>query len=175
MTSTDDYEYLVRVFEPAGESVDHPSGLWRHRGDDFEYLSMVDWSWHPRGEVPLPHPDLRVAISAEQAQRLLADRQQFAKYWFLRRSPAKGDLYEDTLVYRQFRSPERLVEESFGRDNAWVSTRTIRDFQVGGPHDVPDLEPIDATTAERLIQETRGISGATDLPNESTQLKGSAS
>ncbi|MFF1822175.1 hypothetical protein ACFVWG_33020 [Kribbella sp. NPDC058245] len=173
--TTDAYEYLVRVFEPAGESVDHPSGLWRHRGDDFEYLSMVDWSWHPRGEVPLPHPDLRVAISAEQAHTLLEDRQRFVRYWAEHLSPENGDLVEDRLVYRQLRSPERLVEEGFGRDNAWVSTRTIRDFQVGGPHDVPDLHPIDATTAEQLIQETRGVSGATNLLDEFTQLKGSTS
>jgi len=161
--SNDDYEYMARVFEAGGESVDHPSGLWRHRGDDFEYLSMVDWTWHPRGDVRLPHADLRVAISAEQARILLADHQRFARYWVLYRRPEKGDLHEDTLVYRQLRSPERLVEEGFGRTNTWVPTRDIRDFEVGGPHDVPDLEPIDAATAERLIQETRGISGATDL------------
>jgi hypothetical protein len=163
MTIADDYQYLARVFEAAGESVDRPSGLWRYRGDDFEYLSMVDWTWHPRGAVPLPHPDLRVAISAEQAQTLLADRQRFARYWALYRSQAKGDLHEDTLVYRQLRSPERLVEEGFGLAGTWVATRDIREFEVGGPHDVPDLEPIDVATAERLIQETRGISGATEL------------
>ncbi|MET7281901.1 hypothetical protein ABZS29_26955 [Kribbella sp. NPDC005582] len=169
MTSTDDYEYLARVFEAAGESVDRPSGLWRHHGDEFEYLSMVDWSWHPQGDVPLPHPDLRVPISAEQAQTLLADRQRFAKYWVLYRSPAKGDLHEDALIYRQLRSPERLVEEGFGRDGTWVETRDIRDFQVGGPHGVPDLEPIDTATAERLIHEISGISGATAIhPKGST-------
>lgn len=81
-------------------------------------------------------------------------------------SPEKGDLYENTLVYRQIPSPERLVEEGFGRDNTWVPTQTIRDFQVGGPHDVPDLEPIDTETAERLIQETRGISGAIEIPQK---------
>lgn len=163
MTTDNDYEYLVRVFEPAGESVDHPSGIWRHRGDEFEYLSMVDWTWHPQGDVPLPHPDLQVPISAEQAQTLLADRQRFAKYWVMYRSLAKGDLHDDTLVYRQFRSPERLVEEAFGHANVWVETPDIRDFEVGGPHDVPELEPIDVETAERLIHEARGISGATEL------------
>ena len=66
-------------------------------------------------------------------------------------------------MYRQLRSPERLIEEGFGHANTWVPTSDIRDFQRGGPHDVPDLEPIDAETAERLIQETRGISGATEL------------
>ena len=78
-------------------------------------------------------------------------------------SPEKGDLHEATIVYRQLRSPERLIEEGFGHANTWVPTPDIRDFQRGGPHDVPDLEPIDAATAERLIQETRGITGATEL------------
>ncbi|TDD50898.1 hypothetical protein E1263_30545 [Kribbella antibiotica] len=161
--TADNYEYLARVFAAGGESADRPSGLWRHRGNAFEYLSMVDWAWHPQGDVLLPHPDLRVVISTEQAELLLADRQRFAKYWVERLSPAKGDLYEDILVYRLLRSPERLVEEGFGRANIWAPTDTIKRFRVGGPHDVPDLEPIDRNTAERLIQETRGISGATDL------------
>jgi hypothetical protein len=161
--TTDDYEYFARVWEPAGESVDRPSGLWRRRGDELEYLSLINWTWHPRGEVSRPHPDIMVPISAAQVQTLVADRQRFVKYWVERTSPQKGDLYEDTLVYRQIPSPERLVEEGFSRDNTWVQVPTIREFQVGGPHQVPDLEPIDVATAERLIQETHGISGATDL------------
>ena len=163
MSTDDDYEYFARVSKARKESADRPSGLWRRRGDDFEYLSMIDWSWHPRGEVNVPHPDLLVPVTAEQVQMLLADRQRFARYWVRYLSPEKGDLHEDTLVYRQLRSPERMVEEGFGQANTWVRTPDIRDFQVGGPHDVPDLEPIDAETAERLIQETRGISGATEL------------
>ena len=155
------YEYLARVAKARKETADRPSGLWRRRGDELEYLSMVDWTWRPRGDARLPHADLRVTISAEQAQTLLADHQRFAKYWVLYLSPAKGGLHEDTLVYRQLRSPERLVEEGFGRTNTWVPTPDIRAFEVGGPHDVPDLERIDAATAERLIQETRGITGAT--------------
>jgi hypothetical protein len=161
--SNDDYEYLAEFFIGGGESVDRPSGLWRRRGDEYEYLSLIDWTWHARGDVYLPHPDLLHPISAEQAQKLLADHQRFVKYWVLRRSPSKGDLYDDTIVYRQIPSPESLVEEGFGRANEWVRTQDIRDFEVGGPHDVPDLEPIDAETAERLIQETRGVTGATEL------------
>jgi hypothetical protein len=163
--NTDDYQYIAEVFEAGGEWVDRPSGLWRRRGDEYEYeyLSLVDWSWHPRGDIDLPHPDLQKPISAEQVQILLADRQRFAKYWVLYLSAAKGDLREETRVYRQLPSPESLVEEVFGRDNEWIPTNAIRDFEVGGPHDVPDLEPIDAAIAERLIQETRGISGATEL------------
>lgn len=109
--TADDYEYLARVFEAGGESVDRPSGLWRRRGDELE----------------------------------------------------------ETFVYRQLPTPEGIVDEGFGRDNTWVRTQTIRHFQVGGPHDVPDLKPIDTATAERLIQETHGVSSMTD---EFNHLKG---
>jgi hypothetical protein len=98
--STDDYEYLARVSKARKETVDRPSGLWRRRGDELEYLSTVDMSWHPRGDAYVPHPDLLVPISTEQVQILLADRQRFARYWVEYMSPEKGDLYEDTLVYR---------------------------------------------------------------------------
>ncbi|MEU4192821.1 hypothetical protein AB0E69_13040 [Kribbella sp. NPDC026611] len=160
---SDDYEYLARVSKAGKESVDRPSGLWRRRGDELEYWSIVDRSWHPRGDVYVPHPDLLVPISAEQAQVLMGDRQRFARYWVERLRPVQGDLGEDTLVYRQLLSPEGDVDEGFGRDNTWVETQTIRDFQAAGPHDHPDLEPIAHETAERLIQETRGITGATEL------------
>jgi hypothetical protein len=159
----DNWEYLARVSKSAKETVDRPSGLWRRRGDELEYLSIVDMSWHPRGDVYVPHPELLIPVSPEQVQVLLSDRQRFARYWVERLSPEKGDLHEDTLVYRQLLSADGDIDEGFGRGNTWVPTRTIREFQVGGPHDVPDLEPIDRETAERLIQETRGITGATEL------------
>ena len=161
--SDDDYEYIAEIFVQGGGSVDRPSGLWRRRGDEYEYLSLIDWTWHARGDVYLPHPDLLQPISAEQAQIMLADRQRFAKYWVQYLSPEKGDLNEETRVYRRLPSPEGLVEQVYGRDNKWIPTNVIRDFEVGGPHDVPDLEPIDAATAERLVEQTRGITGATSL------------
>ncbi|MEU4192822.1 hypothetical protein AB0E69_13045 [Kribbella sp. NPDC026611] len=111
--------------------------------------------------------------AGESAEALQADPQRFANYWVQHLSPAKGDLHEETRVYRLLPSPEHLVEQVFGRNNEWIPTETIRDIEVGGPHDLPDLEPIDAATAERLIQETRGISGATDLSIELTRTKGS--
>lgn len=163
MSTDDDYQYLAQISKARKETVDRPSGLWRRRGDELEYLSLVDWSWHPRGDVYVPHPDLLVPISTEQAQTLIADRQRFARYWVLYLSPAKGDLNEETRVYRQLPDPDRVVDEVFGRTNEWIPTHVIRDFQAAGPHDIPDLEPIDRETAERLIQETRGISGATEL------------
>ncbi|TCO47796.1 hypothetical protein EV646_105353 [Kribbella antiqua] len=153
--TADDYEYLASVFRR--ESADRPAALWRRRGDDMEYLSLVDWTWHPAGNVIPPHPDVLVPIGAEQVSALLADHQRFARYWVLREGP------EEVRVYRQLSSPERLIEEVFGGDGEWIATHDIRDLQIGGPHDVRDLQPIDAATAEQLIQQTRGISGATQL------------
>jgi hypothetical protein len=159
--TADDYEYFASVFRR--ESADHPAALWRSRGDDMEYLSLIDWTWHPAGNVIPPHPDVLVPIGAEQVRSLLADHQRFAKYWVLRGRSASGSAEQEIRVYRQLSSPERLIEEVFGRDNQWISTHDIRDLQIGGPHDVLDLQPIDAATAEQLIQQTRGISGATQL------------
>jgi hypothetical protein len=163
--TTDDYEYFARVWRPDGDSVDRPSGLWRRRRgeDELEYLSLVDWTWHPRGNAFLPHADLLVPISVEQVERLLSDRERFASYWVQHSSVAKGDLTDEIRVYRQLPNPGGAVDEVFGRDNKWVRTHVIRDFQAAGPHDVPDLQPIDTETAERLIQATCGISGATAL------------
>ncbi|MGZ0149497.1 hypothetical protein ACXJJ3_20705 [Kribbella sp. WER1] len=163
MSIDDGYEYLARVSKAGKETVDRPSGLWRRRGDELEYLSTVDMTWRPSGNAYVPHPDLLIPISTEQVQVLLNDRQRFARYWVWYLSPEKGDLYEDTLVYRKLLSPEGDIDEGFGRNNTWVRTPDIRDFQAAGPHDHPDLEPIDRETAERLIQETRGITGATEL------------
>lgn len=153
--TADDYEYFASVFRR--ENADHPAALWRRRGDDMEYLSLIDWTWHPAGNVIPPHPDVLVPIGAEQVSALLADHQRFARYWVLREGP------EEVRVYRQLSSPERLIEEVFGGDGEWIATHDIRDLQIGGPHDVRDLQPIDAATAEQLIQQTRGISGATQL------------
>jgi hypothetical protein len=160
--TADDCEYLAVVWDV--ETVEHPGGLWRRRGDDMEFLSLIDWAWHPAtSDIDRPHPDVLEPISAEQVRTLLNDHQRFAKYWVLRETPASESSEEEIRVYRQLPSPERLVEEVFGRDNEWIPTRTLADFLVGGPHDVPDLEPIDAATAEQLIRRSRGISGATEL------------
>ncbi|GAA1603361.1 hypothetical protein GCM10009789_66700 [Kribbella sancticallisti] len=157
--TADDYEYFAEVW--GEETVDRPGGLWRRRGGDTEYLSLIDWAWHPAAGIDLPHPDLLVPIDHDQVRTLLGDHQRFAKYWVLREASESPE--PEIRVYRQLPSPERLVEEVFGRGNTWIPTNAIRDFRTGGPHEVPDLEPIDPTTAERLIRETRDISGATEL------------
>ncbi|MFG1906733.1 hypothetical protein [Kribbella sp. NPDC048928] len=162
MTIDEGYQYLAQVSTADKETIDRPSGLWRRRGDELEFFSTADLTWHPRGPY-VPHPDLFVPISTEQVQILINDRQRFARYWVWHRSPEKGDFEENTLVYRQLISPDGDIEEGFGRNNTWVRTPDISDFEAAGPHDHPDLEPIDRQTAERIIQETRGITGATEL------------
>jgi hypothetical protein len=29
------------------ETVDCPGGLWRRRGEEMQYLSLIDWASHP--------------------------------------------------------------------------------------------------------------------------------
>lgn len=158
--AADDDEYFAEVWED--EQVDRPGGLWRRRGEDMEYWSMIDWSWHPAtDDIDLPHPDVLVPIGPDLVQTLLEDRQRFAKYWVAYLEQDDGE--SETRVYRQLPSPEGAVEEVFGRGNEWIPTQVVEDFLVGGPHEVPDLSRIDAATAERLIKETRGLTGATEL------------
>ncbi|GAA0572608.1 hypothetical protein HPO96_17905 [Kribbella sandramycini] len=160
--NTDDWQYIAIVSQAARETAERPGALWRRQGDVLEYLSFVDWTWHPGTERYFPLPSLQVTISAEQAEELLADRQRFVKYWVLHESRAKGDPSDGTFVYRRLSSPDRLAEQYFW-NTEWTDTTEIHDFLVGGPHDVPDLKPIDAAEAERIIQETTGVVGATDL------------
>ncbi|MBE8524313.1 hypothetical protein ILP97_43705 [Amycolatopsis sp. H6(2020)] len=160
MTTDEGYQYFAEVGDD--ETVDRPGGLWRRADGGMQYLSLIDWAWHAAAdEADLPHPDLLVPVGLDQVRTLLGDRQRFAKYWVLR--DTSGGEGPEIRVYRQLPSPENLVEEVFGRGNEWIPTNVIEDFLVGGPHDVADLEPIDPATAERLIAQTRGVSGATAL------------
>ncbi|MFG1906732.1 hypothetical protein [Kribbella sp. NPDC048928] len=162
MSIDEGYEYFARVSTADKETIDRLSGLWRRRGDELEFFSTVDLTWHPRGPY-VPHSDLLVPISTEQVQILINDRQRFTRYWVWHQSPEKGDFEENTTVYRKLINPDGDIDEGFGRSNTWVRTQDIREFRAAGPHDHPDLEPIDRETAERIIQQTRGITGATEL------------
>lgn len=77
---TDQHRYFVEVFPPT-YTVERPNSLWRHSADGWEYLSLVDWSWHSpdasRG-LEKPPDDYLVAIDAASAERLAADR----RGWF---------------------------------------------------------------------------------------------
>ncbi|MGH3731577.1 MAG: hypothetical protein ACRDTU_22950, partial [Micromonosporaceae bacterium] len=109
---TADDAYFAKVWRDA--TVDRPSSLWRRLGDntdqatnEWEYLSLIDWQWHPYRDLPLPHPDTLVPISAARAAELGADRQRFVRYWggYTVGEPAPED--RPTLVYRRRESPER--------------------------------------------------------------------
>jgi hypothetical protein len=155
------YEYFAKV--RSTDTPQRPSGLWRRAGDDWEYLSLVDWAWHrPEGRVSVPHPDTLVAVTGDEAAALQADRQRFARYWLL---PAPPEFAHErpTGVFRRRSSPERTVDEVFGRQNVWDSTTSIAEFTAAGPHERLDLIPTDPETAEDTIQRERGITGATEL------------
>ena len=151
-----DYEYFAKV--GPGRTEERPRSLWRRAEGQLEFLSLLDWSWHPvGGEVLAPRPDVLVPISPEQAERLLGDRQRFVEYWV---EPATER--RRALVYRRRRSPELVADEIFGRDDAWVRTHAVREFLSGQTLEI-DLVEADQATVERIIEETRGISGATEL------------
>jgi hypothetical protein len=158
---TDAFEYVARL--ASGDTVDRPSALWRRSGDAWEYLSLIDWDWHPKGDLPLPHPDALVSVTAEQAANLLSDRQRFVRYWarYSSADPAPTEL--PITVYRRRRSPEHHLDEAFGRDDRWTPTTTISEAEFSGTSDPAHLVAIDAATAERMIREIAGVSGATAL------------
>lgn len=144
-----DYQYLVFG------SWEKPEELWRVTGDRWEYFSLSDWVWTPLEERRSPpHPDALAAITPEQAAELETDRQRLVRYWVDR-------AVEPPTIYRWRRRP--TIEEVFGRSNRWTDTYIIREFLHAGPWHSPQLDEIDAKTAERIIQETRGITGATRL------------
>lgn len=75
---------------------------------------------------------------------------------------------KENRVYRRRRSPDRVLDEVFGRDNEWVATRLIREFTLGPAGDRPEMVAIDQAAGEQLIVQTRGITGATDMIDEFT-------
>ncbi|MET7281900.1 hypothetical protein ABZS29_26950 [Kribbella sp. NPDC005582] len=160
--TTDDYEYLAQVWP--NETVDAPSALWRRSSGAPEYLSSIDWEWHAGTEEFADRPaDIFVPITADEAEALQSDRQRFVRYWSYQHPHGVGKPEKENRVYRQRRSPEHVLEEVFGPDNAWVPTRLIREFIFGDPADRPEMIRIDQAAAEQLIQQTRGVTGATEL------------
>lgn len=151
-----DYEYFAKV--GPGDTVDRPRGVWRRAADRLEFLSLLDWSWHPvGGEVFAPRQDTLVPVTAEHVERLLADRQRFVEYWV---EPASGP--RRARVHRRRSSPERVADEVFGRGDTWITTSTVREFLSGRTLEI-ELVEADQVTAERVITENRGVSGATEL------------
>lgn len=156
------YEYFAQVWP--NETLDAPSALWRTSDGVPEYLSSIDWEWHAGAKEFSDRPaEVLVAISEDQAQELEADRQRFVRYWSYQHPVVDNEPEKENRVYRRRRSPERVLDEVFGPDNTWVATRLIREFTLGSPADRPELIAIDQAAAERLILQTRGITGATEL------------
>ncbi|HEX6683757.1 MAG TPA: hypothetical protein VF062_13220 [Candidatus Limnocylindrales bacterium] len=145
-----EYQYFVYG------SWEKPEELWRAAaGDQWEYLSLREWRWMARDERVFPrHPEALEAITPEQAAELEADRQRLVRYWVNR-------AVDPPMIYRRRRLP--AIEEVFGRSNHWSDTSTISDYLYPSPRQAPKLDEIDAETAERILQDTRGISGATRL------------
>jgi hypothetical protein len=156
------YEYFAEVRN--NESIDHPRGLWRKSGDQWEYLSLLDWSWHPTTErIPPPRSEHLTPISPEHAAKLARDRQRWVTYWTLHAPLPKDRADRPLTVVRRRESPERIFDETFGRDNKWIPTQSIREFKDPRASTPPRLKEVDVDTAERIICENRGISGATEL------------
>lgn len=156
-----EYAYFAKL--RAGDTVEAPSALWRRTGEAWEYLSLLDWQWHPGGGRPLPPPASLTPVSPEQAAALLADRQRFVRYWFSYRTPAPGPGDRPVTVYRRRSSPERQLDEVYGRDDRWMPTPTIREAESSRGDDPTHLVPTDPDSAERFLRDVRGVSGATRL------------
>ncbi|MGW6279201.1 hypothetical protein [Kribbella sp. NPDC055071] len=158
-------------------------GLWRYRGTTYEYFSMLDQDWHPEGtwvtplpasadpadwplleqstggpRVPSDSPSFRLPIDESRAAELVADPQHFARYWV--EYSFEGERF--SAVHRLINDPGRFFESHFGRAPKWSETNSkLRDFLVNGPHQSPNLVEIEPAEAERQIEQTFGVTGAT--------------
>ncbi|MFF7022546.1 hypothetical protein ACFY97_16230 [Streptomyces klenkii] len=162
---SEQYEYFVKAAPPYTE--DRPSGLWRRLGEQWDYLSLLDWEWHRLGETTvrtLPAMDTLYPVTAERAAALEADRSAFVRYWAL--YVDEDDFKEGeppTTLVRRRRSPERLLDESFQEGDVWGRTNAVeesRDLRTSNP---PYLKELSADEAEELAQELFGLTGVTEL------------
>ncbi|MFD0383202.1 hypothetical protein ACFQ2B_15045 [Streptomyces stramineus] len=134
-------EYFVKAAPPYTE--ERPSSLWRRSGDDWAYLSLLDWEWHDVKDTTVktpPAPDALYPVSAERAAALEGDRQAWVRYWahYVDEEDWK-DGEPPTTVVRRRRSPERLVDESFRPAAPGAPrTRSSRRVTSGRPTPVPE-------------------------------------
>lgn len=174
--NNDRYEYfVVPNYDGGHDSPERFDELWRCRGATWEYFSLLDAGWHPEGttdhlvssedgvpveapEAPPDSPEWRVPVTADRASGLTGDFHQFTRFWGEGRT---GD--RPTRVFRQVQSPEARFQSYFGRNGRWSDkSTTLNDFLTNGPHQTPDLVELDAREAEEIIEETAGITGATE-------------
>lgn len=163
--SGNEYAYFTEMHH--GYNPPRVDGLWRRSaGDVWEYLSLVDWQWHPVGEMERvkgrPLESALEPVSAQRAAELAADRQGWVQYWalYLDEQDFREGVDPVTVVRRRS-SPDRVLDEAFVAENKWAPDPIIYDFT----HSRTDnhLEEIDVAEAERLLQKLRGVKGATEL------------
>ncbi|MCS0604170.1 hypothetical protein NX794_23575 [Streptomyces sp. LP11] len=160
-----EYEYFTEMH--SGYQPPRLDGLWRRRGSGaWEYLSLLDWGWHPADEnETVKGPPMATSlepITADRAAELEADRQSWVEYWAMYLDEAEfRDGVAPVTVVRRRSSPERVMDEAFVAGNAWAPDPVVYEFT----HFRTDhhLEEITADQAEHLIRELRGVSGATEL------------
>jgi len=157
-----EYEYAVTVY--ADEDITRPKALWRRAtpDGDWEFLSLNDWQWHPRGEFELRAPTRLHPVSPSLAAELHSDRQRFARYWFNLLAVAPGVTEQLPEVLRRRNSPEMLIDEVFDRRGRWLPSGKIETFESGRSAE-PDLRATEADAAELFLRERLGVEGATVL------------
>ncbi|MET9413370.1 hypothetical protein ABZY03_04120 [Streptomyces klenkii] len=147
---------------------DRPSSLWRRSDEQWEYLSLLDWSWNgvkAEEEVRfLPRVEELHPVSAQRAAELEADRQVWVRYWahYVDEEDWR-DGEPPTTVVRRRRSPERTLDESFQADDRWGPTFAILDVHEGRTSDWPYLVELNASEADALLHDLFGVTGATEL------------
>ncbi|MEU3351993.1 hypothetical protein [Streptomyces sp. NPDC037389] len=158
------YEYFVKATPP--NTPERPSSLWRRSGDEWEFLSLLDWEWHKVKDTieHVPGPGALHPVTAERAAELEADRQGWVTYWAFYSSERRWRAGKGpTTVVRRRRSPERIYDETFMQGDVWEPDSAIFEFFDARQSNPPHLEEITVEEAERLLQELRGVMGATQL------------
>lgn len=157
------YAFFAEV--PEGFTAERPDGLWRRAGDDWEYLSLLDWEWHAAdAELPPPPEETLREVPADRADALAADRQGWVTYWARYADENDWRAGEGPVtVVRRRRSPERLYDEAYGVRDGWAPTASVYAFLDARPSNPPHLVGIDVQEAERLLRSLRGVTGATEL------------
>lgn len=161
---SNEYDYFVRTYRPE-YPVERPGELWRRSGGSWEYWSSFNARWQRLGEDHVTYPPTEggvTRITPERAAELVADPQNWVRYWALyHEDPDTG--VEPVTVVRQRISPEQILDESFGRGDRWVRTTALIDFQAARLESIDFLVEIDRETAEAIIQRISGVRGATEL------------
>ncbi|WP_120754785.1 hypothetical protein [Streptomyces klenkii] len=166
---SENYEYFVEAAPTVDDqyTVERPSSMWRSAGEQWEYLSLIDWSWHNVKDTNVKYAPAREAlhpVTAERAAELVGDRQGWVRYWAYHtneRTWRAGN--GPTTVVRRRRSPEDLLDETFMRNDVWERDSAVFEFFDARASNPPHLIEISPDEAEQLLQELRGVTGATEL------------